>query len=325
MKKVIFIPLAMNQSQFYLGVAQALKSKGIESEFISMHERSCELFRKNGFKVFNYFEYERHLDPSKEADFDKYNIRNLHYWMGHEREAYWIFDWKKLHTKFTKRLLTMELIFNEVTKNDEKPIIIQELGGFLSVITSFFVARKNGLDHYFIEPSFYKGRCFFLKNSFGPQKVNWSEDEKSLKAAADYLGQLSQSRSLIIPDKDKFHYKGVLQKVFRPYNFKRLAQKLWDKYVLKLQEEFSYPLTHVRKHINAIFNKWVMSSRYEKLPTQKFVYFPLHVPADMALTIRAPEYFDQCYTIEQIAKTVPVDTPVYIKEHPAMGGCHSSL
>ena len=30
------------------------------------------------------------------------------------------------------------------------------------------------------------------------------------------------------------------------------------------------------------------------------IYFPLHVPLDYALTIRAPKYFDQLQLIEQI-------------------------
>src|SRR3546814_1423321 len=56
-----------------------------------------------------------------------------------------------------------------------------------------------------------------------------------------------------------------------------------------------------------------------------FVYFPLHVPGDMALTMRSPEYLDQLSLIEQILRAVPANCNVAIKEHPAMiGACDAT-
>src|SRR3546814_6138603 len=55
-----------------------------------------------------------------------------------------------------------------------------------------------------------------------------------------------------------------------------------------------------------------------------FVYFPLHGPGDMALTMRSPEYLDQLSLIEQILRAVPANCNVAIKEHPAMIGDRKS-
>ena len=50
------------------------------------------------------------------------------------------------------------------------------------------------------------------------------------------------------------------------------------------------------------------------------VYYPLHVPADVALTIRAPEYLDQCALIDYLCRVTPHTHQVVVKEHPALIG-----
>jgi capsule polysaccharide export protein KpsC/LpsZ len=51
-----------------------------------------------------------------------------------------------------------------------------------------------------------------------------------------------------------------------------------------------------------------------------FVYYPLHVPGDMALTLRSGEYLDQLALVDYLARTVPATHRVAVKEHPAMIG-----
>ena len=77
---------------------------------------------------------------------------------------------------------------------------------------------------------------------------------------------------------------------------------------------------HAKKHFLAIVNKLRLRGQYRELPKTNYVYFPLHVPADMALTIRAPEYLDQCALIAKIAKSLKPGLQLLIKEHPAMVG-----
>jgi len=56
----------------------------------------------------------------------------------------------------------------------------------------------------------------------------------------------------------------------------------------------------------------------------KYIYYPLHVPADFALTIRSLEYLDQYSFLDYAAKVTPVTHRLLIKEHPAhIGGLDS--
>ena len=49
-----------------------------------------------------------------------------------------------------------------------------------------------------------------------------------------------------------------------------------------------------------------------------YVYFPLHVEPEKALHLGAPFYTDQIAVIQNIAKFLPVEYKLFVKEHPGM-------
>ena len=72
-----------------------------------------------------------------------------------------------------------------------------------------------------------------------------------------------------------------------------------------------------------VFNQYlskVIGLLSSELPTSKYIYIPLHVPNDMALTIRSPEFVDQLSLVDFICRASPLKYKVLIKEHPAMIG-----
>lgn len=53
---------------------------------------------------------------------------------------------------------------------------------------------------------------------------------------------------------------------------------------------------------------------------EKYVYFPLHLEPELVLLLHAPFYSDQISIIKNIAKSLPADTVLIVKDHPiAMG------
>ena len=51
--------------------------------------------------------------------------------------------------------------------------------------------------------------------------------------------------------------------------------------------------------------------------SEKFVYFPLGVDEEHSLLITAPYYTNQIETIRHVAKSMPIDYKLYVKEHPS--------
>ena len=60
---------------------------------------------------------------------------------------------------------------------------------------------------------------------------------------------------------------------------------------------------------------------YEKADLdKKFIYFPLHLQPEASTIVCARKYEKQLYFIDSIAKSIPADTVIYLKEHPSLLG-----
>ena len=63
---------------------------------------------------------------------------------------------------------------------------------------------------------------------------------------------------------------------------------------------------------------YIDSALARKIKNEKFVYFPLSVEPERTLSISAPFYMDQLEIIRNVARSIPVDYKLYVKEHMAM-------
>jgi hypothetical protein len=313
--------LAIYQTEFWIEVAEALKADGIQSVFLSFDDRSTDAIRARGFEAFSPGEARRDI-PAAGADAEllaKFGIADLDYWLGHERVTFGIPDRERLRRRFFDYLLFADQVCGELAKRG--PVhLVQEVGGFLCVIASYFAARAHGIDNWFIEPSFFRGRLFFTRNTFGAPVPRAGTAPASPEVRA-YLEKTLAGRHIVVPLKDKHHYSAVTRKIFNLRNAVRLVQKVIDKHLLGKHQEFGHIGHHVRTHLRMFSSSRRLKPHYRKLESLgRFVYFPFHVPADMALTIRAPQYLDQLALIGKLAAQLPAGVSLAVKEHPAMIG-----
>lgn len=60
---------------------------------------------------------------------------------------------------------------------------------------------------------------------------------------------------------------------------------------------------------------------YDEVNTNEdFAFFPLHLEPEMSIWLFAPFYTDQLWLIKQVARSLPWNFKLYVKEHPAMYG-----
>ena len=310
--------LAMYQTRFWYAVARELVTCGHQVTFISFDERSHEFLRAAGLPSVN-----AHASaPSGESLGDacaRLGIEHPNLILSHERAAFGIRDRRILEAKFLKYLAAVEDSLDRNLIGDERPVLVQELGGFLSVIACFYAARARSIDNWFIEPSFFKGRLFVTANSLSAPKVRGRAEPS--QEVLDYLTTTVQKQAIVIPRKDRLHYRRPIRKLANYANARRLVQKLVDIYLLGKRYEFGYVGHHVRTHVRQVLNSVRLKRLYTPLEhIHRFVYYPLHVPGDVALTLRAPEYLDQIALVEFLARAVPWPYRVVVKEHPAMVG-----
>lgn len=321
--KFLITTLAEYQTQFWLEIGLRLRAAGCEIAFLSFDDRSSEMLANASLKV---YEANAVFDQIPEADFDQilkaFNISDLNYWLGHERFAFGLRDSRELKRKLVGSLMAADAACRDFkARGSERIVMIQELGGFLSVIGSFFAAQQNNIEHWFIEPSFFRGRMFFLKNSFAAPQVDYQGDEVPAQEMLEYLDDTIARGAIVVPLKDKHQYTTAWRKVVNCKNARRLFNKVWDKLFCGKKQGFGYIKHHVFSHLCLIINSFRLRRCYTQLGMAgDFVYYPLHVPGDMALTLRSPHLLDQLAIVDFLCRSVPMGYKVAIKEHPAMVG-----
>lgn len=318
---IVFVSLAQNQSRFFHAVGTVLERAGYGIFHVCFHEGAVRDLRAAGCAVFNPYEYQP-ADPDA-VRFEDFAIANPALLLGHEKAAYELVDTAALVRKFKGHLAALGAIVDELVPRSRPLCMVQELGGFTSVLAAYYAASRRGVDNWFIEPSFFRGRIFFTPNSFAAPPVPAVGGEPAA-AVTKILDGIVDSRAVVIPTKDRLHHRGASKKLLDPKNFRRLVEKLVAKHVRGEQEEFQHIGGHVARHLRMFFNSRRLARHYCQLPiAERFIYYPLHVPADFALTIRSPEYLDQYSLIDYLCRVAPLGYRVVIKEHPALVGAVS--
>ncbi|HAL95237.1 MAG TPA: hypothetical protein DCP55_04630, partial [Chitinophagaceae bacterium] len=324
---IVFTSLAFNQTEYFVELCVELKKLGLSSSIISFHEDSNDYIEKKGVTVFNVFERGSRCKNNLEGIERKflelvksYKIESANILLSHEKAAFNLTEEVPLKRKFVEYIAAVEDILKELksTKGNEL-VVFQELGAFASLLSTYFVARENGISHFFMEPAIFKGRMFLVKNSLFAhkpiEKTVVVDDELKL-----YLEQIKRTKDIVIPKKDVGYYRHPFFKIASKHNIRRLCQKLLSKYVKGRREEFNHIGSFVFRHVKMLVNRIRFVPLYSQLPREKFIYYPLHVPIDVALTVRAPLYLDQYALIDYISRNIPPDYKLVVKEHPAMVG-----
>ena len=316
----VITTLAEYQTRFWLPVARHLQALGVRPSFVSFDDRSSEMIARGGFPAIALGAIEPMPSPARQAEiFERFGIDRLAFRTSHERFAFGRTDTAAMHEKLARSALAAERAIAAAGAQG-KVTMVQEVGGFLSVIGSFFAARAAGIDNWFIEPSFFRGRISLTLNSFAAPAPTGGDCAPTAEMR-DYLDATLARGAIVIPEKDAHQYRSAVTKVVNVRNARRLAEKLRDKYLLGKRQEFGFIGNQVGTHLKMIGNSRKLNAHYTELGRLgSFVYYPLHVPGDMALTIRSPQYLDQLALVDYLCRTLPDGTRLALKEHPAMVG-----
>lgn len=320
---ILITTLAEYQTRFWAAVCQELRRRALPVAFLSFDDRSTAMLREMGFDTWCLEPADVPRDVSDAtlgAELDRFGITDFPFWSSHERFTFGLRD-AELRRKLLEYLSLADRACTQLTAGGRRAVMVQELGGFLSVIASYYAARRAGIDNWFIEPAFFRGKLFFLKNSFAAPKVSQPVEDAVSPEVAKYLADTLASGAIVVPKKDRHQYTTAFRKIINGRNVVRLFQKLVDKYVLGKRQEFGYIGRYVAVHARMLSNSLRLRGHYTPLAEAgRIVYYPLHVPGDMALTLRSPQYLDQLALIDLLLRSVPHTHRVAVKEHPAMIG-----
>lgn len=300
MINIIFCIFHRRDHDFYLSLAKNITNKNYKIHFLYFIDIPKQ---NNQFKCINFYD---HLD----IEIKKKTVPKKY--LFHEKN--WTFkNFKNLNSKYLNYKKTLE----KILKKNKIDLVIQELGGFICHLSMFEASKSLNIKHFFIEPSFIKGHCFFLLNTL---KINEGIKVNTLKKSkqlfSDYTKTLKKKKYFAINNKDlHLKKKNMIKLIISKYTIKAFLYKIKD---LILNRKNEYKNLHIHlidfiiRTFNYIINVFFSLSNLKEI--KNFIYFPLHVPKDLALTLRAPECMDQIQSLKKILHNN--NMKIIFKEHP---------
>lgn len=165
----------------------------------------------------------------------------------------------------------------------------------------------------YINPYFKGIRIWFCTDPFWNLNVNSKYDFNWEKESTqDHIEALRKS---LIEDNFNLDQNAILEREdFTPKKPKNIVKN-----ILKILIKFDYlSKLRLRAFLESRRNKKIYIEP-ENLP-DKFLFYPLNMPYDEQLTLRAPGFKDNYKNIEYILENLPHGCDLVIKEHPVNPG-----
>lgn len=300
MKKILFCIYHKRDHEFYLNLSKNITSDKVEIFLLYFIE-----FPKQNHQFKKIFFYDNlNIEPQK-----KFVPKSFLF-----HEKIWSFkNEKDLHKKYSD----YKSSFLNILKKNNIDLVIQELGGFICHLSMYDATAALNIKHIFIEPSFIKGHCYFLLNTLKIEEgVDLNTIKSSKKLLSDYYKILNKKKYFAINNKDTHLKKAnMLKLIFSKYTILAFFYKI-KQLILNQKSEFRNLHIHIIDFVNRTINYAInIFFSLKNLNTiNNFIYFPLHVPRDLALTLRAPECLDQISSLKSVV--TEGQTAIIFKEHP---------
>lgn len=331
MKTILLTVVADRDVDFYLNTADIIVKSGHKVEFVSFYQPGQNKIVARGYRchdVFSRMPHKTHTPKEFQELAQQFKINEPMAHLLHEKLTFSIDSESQLCSTFSNYLLACDNLLSEILKNEspENIFIIQELAGFLGPLGLFYSALNKKINHYFTEPSFFKGHIHFLKNSLNLSIPRGTSSNETKLKVDQYIQNSLLSKTVVAASKDKHHYKDMgVTKLVNSMNARNLFLKLAYKYIYNKKFIFNHISNHVFRYVVMLKNRTENSKFYKKisdLPNDKALfYFPFHVQLDFSLTIRSPQWLDQLSIIEKTLELLPDQSVLIAKEHPASIGC----
>lgn len=266
------------------------------------------------------------------SSYDLENLKNiekkydLNVWLDVFVERSFYKYWTDFH-KFTKdEILT--IIDNTITffvdifeKYRPKLIIMQQAGENISNLLLYQLAKKFGVRILMPNQLYLKNRIVVSNNLISREvsdefkKLVNNFDDSSETYDVEFIKKQDRSESInILLNSPKFK-KSFLQKIssYRKsllYNPEPIYKDIGKTRLKMIKHRMNNNLqTNKRK-------RFLDANSLTSVKDTKFLYYPLSSEPEARILATSPFYTNQLTLIENIAKSIPIDFVLYVKEHP---------
>ncbi len=232
------------------------------------------------------------------------------------------------HEEIKKRIIICFDFFNQLIDNTNPDLIVTNAYGSMPHIMLYEVAKKRNIK--MIRPMTTRMLDIYF----------WSED--ALENETWIINNLNNNNKVYL--RNKIKVENFLKQYRENFTF-----PIYQKFQTKIHQ---INLGHFYRFLRYIFRYWILNSfqddhsklnpfkrlfwelnwRIRRIYTIKFckwddfdfegeyVYFPLQFQPEMSMMLYAPYYYNQISVIQNLAKSLPINFKLVVKEHTVMLG-----
>lgn len=264
-----------------------------------------------------------------------YNIENLknfekkfglNLWMDIFSERSFYKYWTDFH-KFSKEeiysIVENSILFFINILNEYKPklVLTQHIGENISNLLLYKIAKNLNFKTLMPVPVHMHNKIVISNNLVGREisdeyKKLIKEFSNTLK---DYDEKFIKEQSFFETINLQFSYSNANRNLFQKFNhyinrlfnepepiYKNLGKTKWNIIKFKIRNYFE-----IKKR-----EKFLSKNSEKNIKNEKFLYFPLQSEPEAKSLTTTPFYVNQITLIENIAKSIPINFTLYVKEHP---------
>lgn len=314
------------------GIALAL-SKLSQFNFIGIVTTKQDMFFFQNQKLVSFTKLVYYPECySGKSSFDIQYLKNiekkydLNLWLDVFAERSFYKYWTDFH-KFTKEEIfsiienSIRFFVNILENYKPKLVFMQQAGENISNLLLYQIAKKMGLLTLMPNVLHLKNRILIsndLENSAISQRFTQiisDFNDSSAMYDEEYIKKLDHTQSLKI--KLSYHYEisSIAKKL--KYSISKISHKPEPIYknVGKTRiRMLKYRLQNSREVKNR--KQFLDDHAIKSIEDKKFLYFPLASEPEAHVLTNSPFFTNQITLAENIAKAIPIDSILYVKEHP---------
>ncbi len=225
----------------------------------------------------------------------------------------------------TKMTVALFRFFEQLFSENEYQFYYDETIATLQSYAAYLVGKEFNVT-YIGQMNFRKAETtnhYFFTDpyqhmfGFDPDYVSKQFSKEIIAKAEDYLTRFESSTGTsaimsYVKTKPKFEIKWIVYAMYLYINkeYHNPFDYMNYKYYRYFLERFFF------------YFKYRIEKKYYSNPNLKckFVYYPLHYQPEASTIVCAQKYEKQLFFIDSIAKSLPADTKLYVKEHYALLG-----
>ena len=278
-------------------------------------------------KIWFYHDYIKKFNGTPDIDYLKkfeknYNI-DLWKIAVNERLFYRFNDFYKFSDNEILLILEQECKLFEMILNEVKPdFFITNVTALHNHHLFYELAKAKGVKILMLLQSKLGYKCILSneleKFDFDNQLPKMEKTKRSFEEIREYIRSFSRSKQYASFTKNFANSKSQLFKAALNYllQINNPINKTHYSYfgrnkIRVIQGSLSFK-------INKFFRgQFINRNLLRSIPkNEKFIYFPLHVDLERGLLIQTPFLTNQIEVIRNIAKSIPIEYKLFVKEHP---------